>query len=113
MSFSGWDHPLCHMFCPACFTVTGDARRRPRSRRQFSLKATETGDCFIKYARFLRPKQGRGYLTWRGGRIRGVRNAIRHNNYTEITILNQSLIITLLCATRKQRRPKDLKRLKA
>lgn len=38
-----------------------------------------------------------------------VRNAIRHNNYTEFTILNQSLIITLLCATRKQRRPKDLK----
>lgn len=24
MSFSGQDHPLCHMFCLACFTVTGD-----------------------------------------------------------------------------------------
>lgn len=113
MSFSGWDHPLCHMFCPACFTVTGDAPRRPRSRRRFGLKATETGDRVIKYAPFLRRKQGRGYLTRGAGYIRGVRNVIRHNNYTEITILNRSLIITLLCATRKQRRPKDLKRLKA
>lgn len=77
------------------------------------LKATETGDCFIKYARFLHWKQERGYLTWRVGYIPSVRNGIRHNNYTEITILNRSLIITLLCATRKQRRPKDLKRLKA
>lgn len=41
--------------------------------------------------------------------IPSVRNVIRHSNYAEITILNQSVIITLLCATRKQRRPKDLK----
>lgn len=47
-------------------------------------------------------------------------NIIRHDNYTEITILNPGLIITLLSAlfksavnAGKQTRPRDLKRLKA
>lgn len=34
---------------------------------------------------------------------------MRHNNYAEITILNQSLIITLLCATRKTKEAKGFK----
>lgn len=52
--------------------------------------------------------------------IHSLHNVIRHNNYAEITILNPSLIITLLSTLfksaikhRKQRRPKDFKVLKS
>lgn len=119
MFFSTCHSGLGIIPCVICFVLHvlqsagthGCARRRRR--RRLSLTGTQTGDGFIKYALVLCRKQEKAHLTLRVGCICSMRNVIRHNNYTEITILNQSLIITLLCAAGKQRRPKDLKHLKA
>lgn len=102
MSVSGQDHPLCHMFCLACFTVTRDEPLGSCAAAYSTLKPSETGDSLktqehviAMEACLIQPHIPSALLYFPSLHC----IVIRVNIYTVMTIVKPRLIILIKTTT--------------